>query len=45
VLHFPPELELGSRPCYNAIFTNHWDFMYVDSLGVTIGMKAVEICV
>jgi hypothetical protein len=39
VLHFPPELELGSRPCYNAVFTNHWDYMYVDSLGVTIDIE------
>lgn len=37
ILHFPPEMELSARPCYNTMFVNHWDFMYIDSLGVTIG--------
>lgn len=37
VLHFPPEMNLSSRPCYHAIFLNGWDFIYVDSLGVTTG--------
>ena len=41
VLHFSPEMGLSSRPCYHAIFLNDWDFIYVDSLGVTTG-AAIE---
>jgi hypothetical protein len=37
VLHFPPEMGFSSRPCYHAIFLNNWDFIYIDSLGVTTG--------
>lgn len=37
VLHFPPEMGFSSRPCYHAIFLNDWDFIYIDSLGVTTG--------
>lgn len=37
ILHFPPEMGVSSRPCYHAVFLNHWDFMYVDTLGVTTG--------
>jgi hypothetical protein len=37
VLHFPPEMGLSLRPCYHAVFVKNWDFMYVDSLGVTTG--------
>jgi hypothetical protein len=37
VLHFPPEMGFSSRPCYHAVFLNDWDFIYIDSLGVTTG--------
>eukprot|EP00026_Physarum_polycephalum_P000017 Phypoly_transcript_00017.p1 GENE.Phypoly_transcript_00017~~Phypoly_transcript_00017.p1 ORF type:complete len:3587 (+),score=621.73 Phypoly_transcript_00017:1211-10762(+) len=37
ILHFPPEMGFSSRPCYHAIFLNNWDFIYIDSLGVTTG--------
>lgn len=37
ILHFPPEMGISSRPCYHAVFLNQWDFMYVDTLGVTTG--------
>lgn len=37
VLHFPPEMGISQRSCYHAIFLNNWDFIYVDSLGVTTG--------
>ena len=38
VLHFPPEMGPSSKPCYHAIFVKNWDFIYIDSLGVTTGM-------
>jgi hypothetical protein len=38
VLHFPPEMGPSSKPCYHAVFVKNWDFMYIDSLGVTTGM-------
>jgi hypothetical protein len=37
ILHYPPELNILSKSCYHAIFLNRWDYIYIDSLGVTTG--------
>ncbi len=51
VMHFPPEMNMLSRPCYHAVFLNKWDFICIqryhelltfldiDSLGITTGIN------
>eukprot|EP01114_Cavostelium_apophysatum_P014001 TRINITY_DN3512_c0_g1_i9.p1 TRINITY_DN3512_c0_g1~~TRINITY_DN3512_c0_g1_i9.p1 ORF type:complete len:5234 (+),score=1501.00 TRINITY_DN3512_c0_g1_i9:231-15932(+) len=39
ILHFPPEMGMLSKPCYHAVYLNRWDFLYVDSLGITTGVE------
>ena len=37
ILHYPPEMNILSKSCYHAIFLNRWDYIYIDSLGITTG--------
>ena len=38
ILHYPSELNILNKSCYHAIFLNKWDYIYIDSLGVTTGI-------
>ncbi len=40
ILHFPPEMNLTQSPCYNAIFLNGWEFIYIDSLGLLSDLES-----
>jgi len=35
IFHFPPELLFGAPTWYQAIFLNGWEYLYVDSFGLT----------
>jgi len=35
IVHIPPEMALRANAPYHAVFLNEWDFVYVDSLGVS----------
>ena len=37
VLHYPPEMNLSDQLKYNAIYVDNWNFVYIDSIGVTTG--------
>jgi hypothetical protein len=37
VLHYPPEMNLSDQPNYHAVYVDEWNFVYIDSLGVTTG--------
>ena len=37
VLHYPPEMNLSDQPNYHAIYVDLWNFVYIDSIGVTTG--------
>jgi hypothetical protein len=37
VLHYPPEMNLSDYPNYHAIYIDEWNFVYIDSIGVSIG--------
>eukprot|EP00026_Physarum_polycephalum_P000006 Phypoly_transcript_00006.p1 GENE.Phypoly_transcript_00006~~Phypoly_transcript_00006.p1 ORF type:complete len:4090 (+),score=503.30 Phypoly_transcript_00006:465-12734(+) len=37
VLHYPPEMNLSDQPNYHAIYVDDWNFVYIDSLGLTTG--------
>jgi len=40
ILHIPPEMAFRSSAPYHAIYLNEWDFVYVDSLGVSSAAAA-----
>jgi hypothetical protein len=40
VLHYPPEMNLSDYPNYHAIYIDDWDFVYIDSIGVSTGSEA-----
>ena len=44
MLHFPPEMSLlqNSRYHYHTIYLNNWNYIYVDSLGITINEEEEE---
>ena len=39
VLHFPPEMNLSDQANYHAIYVDDWNFVYIDSIGVTTGQE------
>jgi len=43
IIHFPLEMAYQSRPSYQAIFLNQWDFVYIDSLGVSLTDSTFEV--
>lgn len=40
VLHYPPEMNLSDQPNYHAIYVDNWNFVYIDSIGVTTGQDS-----
>ncbi len=40
ILHLPPEMNLVQSPCYNAIFLNGWEYIYIDSLGLLSDLES-----